>query len=107
MPETLTVETARSGGGDLVLTAVGEIDLSTIEPFADALGNAVAEAADGHKLIVDLSGVEYLDSAGVNVLFPYAERIRVIAHPFLVRIFDISGFTDLATVDPAPRTGRF
>jgi hypothetical protein len=36
------------------------------------------------------------------VLFPYADQIRVIAHPFLVRIFDISGFSELATVEPSP-----
>lgn len=103
MSATLTLDTARSADGSLVLTAVGEIDLSTVEPFAEALGRAVTETTGGGKLIVDLSGVEYLDSAGVTVLFPHAENIRVIAHPFLVRVFDISGFTDLANVDAAPR----
>lgn len=102
MSATLTLDTARSAEGDLVLTAIGEIDLSTVEPFAEALGKAVTESGGG-KVVVDLSGVEYLDSAGVTVLFPHAENIRVLAHPFLVRVFDISGFTDLATVDPAPR----
>ncbi len=53
-------------------------------------------------LVVDLSAVEYLDSAGVNVLFPYVEHIRVIAHPFLVRLLDISGFSKLASVQAAP-----
>lgn len=103
MATALTLDTARSDGG-LVLTATGEIDLSNIEPFTQALTAAVAEAdGDGDgTLIVDLSGVEYLDSAGVNVLFPFASHIRVIAHPWLVRVFDISGFTELATVEAAP-----
>ena len=103
MSATLTLDTARSSDGCLVLTATGEIDLSTVEPFAQALSSAVAEAVNGGggTVTVDLSRVEYLDSAGVNVLFPHAEHIRVIAHPFLVRVFDISGFTDLAAVEPA------
>jgi anti-anti-sigma factor len=103
MPTSLTLDTARSVDGQLVLTAMGEIDLSNVQPFSDALTTAVADANGGNdrRLIVDLSGVEYLDSAAVNVLFPYAEQIRVIAHPFLVRIFDITGFSELATVEPS------
>jgi anti-anti-sigma factor len=107
MPTSLTLDTVRSVDGRLVLTAAGEIDLSNIEPFSQALRTAVADADTGgeSRLTVDLSGVEYLDSAAVNVLFPYAEHIRVIAHPFLIRIFDISGFSELATVEPAsPRS---
>jgi anti-anti-sigma factor len=105
MPTSLTLDTARSVDGRLVLTAAGEIDLSNVEPFSQALTMAVADADSGggeSTLTVDLSGVEYLDSAAVNVLFPYAEHIRVIAHPFLVRIFDITGFSELASVEPSP-----
>ncbi|WIM88479.1 STAS domain-containing protein [Candidatus Mycobacterium wuenschmannii] len=98
MATSLTLKTTRSGAGELVLTATGEIDLSTVEPFARALNAAVAETATDGVLVVDLSAVEYLDSAGVNVMFPHADHIRVIAHPFLVRVFDISGFSELATV---------
>ncbi len=98
MPTSLTLDTARAVDGGLVLTAMGEIDLSNVVPFDDALSAAVAEARDG-RLIVDLSGVEYLDSAAISVLFPYAEQIRVIAHPLLLRIFDISGFSELVAVE--------
>jgi len=106
MPTALTLDTARSADGSLVLTATGEIDLSNVEPFNQALIAAVAGAdSDGDKmLIVDLTGVQYLDSAAVNVLFPHAEHIRVIAQPSLVRIFDISGLSELAAVEPCPPT---
>lgn len=105
MPTSLTLDTARSADGRLVLTAMGEIDLSNVQPFSDALTAAVADAHGGsdRRLIVDLSGVEYLDSAAVSVLFPYAEQVRVIAHPFLIRIFDITGFSELATVETSSR----
>ena len=104
MSTSLTLDTARSSDGGLVLTATGEIDLSNVESFAQALTDAVAKAdgGGGGTLTVDLSSVEYLDSAGVNVLFPFASSVRVIAHPWLVRVFDISGFTELATVEAAP-----
>ena len=104
MSTSLTLDTARSSDGQLVLTATGEIDLSNVEPFTEALETAVAEAdrSGSGTLVVDLSAVAYLDSAGVNVLFPHAEHIRVIAHPFLVRLLDISGFSALASVEAAP-----
>jgi anti-anti-sigma factor len=104
MPTSLSLDTARSSDGKLVLTATGEIDLSNIETFDDVLATAVAESADsGGMLTVDLSGVEYLDSAAVNVLFPHADHIRLIAHPFLVRVFTVSGLSEVAAVEPAPR----
>jgi anti-anti-sigma factor len=107
MPTSLTLDTARSVDGRLVLTATGEIDLSNVEPFSQALNTAVADADSGGErgLVVDLSGVEYLDSAAVYVLFPHAEHIRVIAHPFLVRIFDISGFSEIGAVESPPTPG--
>jgi len=72
--------------------------------MATPLVTAAAEAdrSGSGTLVVDLSAVAYLDSAGVNVLFSHAEHIRVIAHPFLVRLLDISGFSELASVEAAP-----
>ena len=76
MPTSLTLDTSRSSDGKLVLTATGEIDLSNVDTFDDALTAAVTETAGGGgTLTVDLSGVEYLDSAAVNVLFPHADHI--------------------------------
>jgi len=103
MSALLTLDTARSDDGEVVLVAAGEIDLSNIDTFTHALTTAITESADsGGTLTVDLSAVEYLDSAAINVLFPHAEHIRVIAHPFLVRVFAISGLSELATTEQAP-----
>jgi anti-anti-sigma factor len=103
MSALLTLDTARSDDGKLVLIAAGEIDLSNVDTFTQALTTAIAEA-DGSsgKLTVDLSTVKYLDSAAVNVLFNFAEQIQLIVHPFLIRIFTITGLTELTTVESAP-----
>lgn len=108
MPTLLTLDTARSDDGKLVLIAAGEIDLSNIDTFTQALTAAITETAgSGETLTVDLSAVEYLDSAAINALFPHAEHIHVIAHPLLVRVFAISGLSELATVEPAsPKSER-
>jgi anti-anti-sigma factor len=103
MPTTLTLDTAHSNDGKPLLIAVGEIDLSNIDTFAQGLTAAVNDTASrGETLTVDLSAVEYLDSAAINVLFPHAEHIRIIAHPLLIRVFAISGLTELATIEAVP-----
>lgn len=103
MPTLLTLETTRGDDGKVVLVAAGEIDLSNVDRFTEALTAAIAEnASSDGKLTVDLSAVEYLDSAAINALFPHADDIHLIAHPLLVRVFDISGLTELTTVESAP-----
>jgi anti-anti-sigma factor len=103
MSTSLTLDTARSNDGAPVLLAVGEIDLSNVDTFDQALGTATAEAASsGATLTVDLGGVEYLDSAAINALFARADHIRVIAHPLLMRSLAISGLSELVSVEPAP-----
>jgi anti-anti-sigma factor len=102
MSTPLALDTARCDNGELVLTAAGEIDLSNIDAFNEALGAAATQAAgSGETLTVNLSALEYLDSAAVNGLCACAERIRVIAHPLLMSIFKISGLTELTTVEVA------
>ena len=103
MPTSLTLDTARRSDGQVVLTATGEIDLSNVDAFSQALRTASIEAgSDGGTLTVDLSAVEYLDSAAINVLFARADDIRLIAHPLVVPILSISGLTELVAVEPAP-----
>jgi anti-anti-sigma factor len=107
MSTLLTLDTARRSDGKLVLIAAGEIDLSNIAAFDQALSTATTEAVgSGVTLTVDLSAVEYLDSAAINALFPHAEHIHVIAHPLLIRVFAISGLTELTTIEPAAPTAE-
>ena len=91
-----------------VVTVAGEIDMSNAERFRDALGLAAAEAdgaaaaADGvdggGSFVVDLTGVEYLDSAGVHALFGYAPRIRLIAGPMLEPVLTVSGLSGITSM---------
>ena len=107
MPTSLTLDTARCNDGKLVLIAAGEIDLSNIDAFNQALTTAVAEAAgSGGKLSVDLSAVEYLDSSAINALAARADHINLIAHPLLMSVLTISGISELVTIEPAPPTAE-
>lgn len=99
MATPLQLRTERHDG-ELVLVAVGELDLSNVHTFAGAIGSAVA-GTDGAPLHVDLSEVEYLDSGAINVLFDHAESIDLVVNPMLLPVLSVSGLTDVVTVKPA------
>lgn len=102
MPTQLTLDIAQSDDGTPALRAVGEIDLSNVDAFAQALANAISAAGNSKvPVTVDLAGVEYLDSGGINALFHRADYIRVIANPILIPVLTISGLTELVPVEAA------
>lgn len=93
MTTPLTLTPGRGPDGTAVLTAVGEIDMSNTAAFAAALDDVPG------RVVVDLSGVEYLDSAGLSVLFAHADRIeRLVATPLLGPVMTTSGLVEVVTV---------
>jgi anti-anti-sigma factor len=102
MVTPLSITSGRRDDGTLVLTATGEIDLTNIDSFVTALRDgSAAVGPDGATLTVDLTAVEYLDSAAINALYGHAERMRLIANPILMPVLTISGLTEVAGVEPA------
>ena len=98
----LSLNTDRGVDGTPRVIAAGEIDISNIHAFTEAL--TTASEGSRRPITVDMSAVKYLDSAGINVLFKYADEIdclHLIVHPFLMRILKITGLSDIATVQPA------
>jgi anti-anti-sigma factor len=55
-----------------VITVTGEIDLSNAARVRDAIGAAIPDLPE---VCVDLTGTEYLDSAGIAMFFRLAERL--------------------------------
>jgi anti-anti-sigma factor len=58
-----------------VATVTGEVDIVNAGEIGGQLFAAAPNTAAG--LIVDLSGVNYLDSRGVHLLFELANRLRM------------------------------
>ncbi|MFF8726267.1 STAS domain-containing protein [Streptomyces sp. NPDC015171] len=92
MPTPLTLTPGRSADGTPRLAVIGEIDMSNAGSLADAL------AAGSGPLVLDLTAVEYLDSAGLSVLFAHAERLELITTALLGPVLAVSGLTSLTTV---------
>jgi anti-anti-sigma factor len=60
--------------GLIVAHLQGEIDLSNADDLSGTIARSVPNAAIG--LILNLSEVTYLDSAGIRLLFELARRLR-------------------------------
>ncbi|MCX5000309.1 STAS domain-containing protein [Streptomyces longwoodensis] len=96
MTTPLTLTPARRPDGTAQLTAVGEIDMSNAGVLADSLRGTSG------RIVLDLTRVQYLDSAALNVLFQHAERLEILAGALLAPVLSISGIADLATVRTSP-----
>jgi anti-sigma B factor antagonist len=95
-----------TGDGVAFLYAQGEIDLANAEQLR-ALGEELVCSFIG-TIRVDLSGVTFLDSTGLGALIGIrnaaeaARRILILDRPSpqALRILQITGLTDLFTIQP-------
>src|SRR5712692_5382448 len=93
----------------------GEIDLYTVPKLQSEL-TAALEGGKPVRLVVDLSGVDFCDSTGVNVLLAAHRRAREAGgdlelagpRPAVRRILQVTGLETVFTVldDPAEAVGR-
>ncbi len=80
-----------------VVQASGEIDLGNVDAFRTAIETASRESPRG--FVIDLSGVQYMDSAGVQAVLSAYRLVTdaggrlalVIAHPNVRVIFEVIG----------------
>jgi len=100
MATPVSVRTGVRDDGTAVLSVTGELDVSNIEVFSAAIADAMVPAShDGGVLTIDLTGVEYLDSAAIDVLFGHADRVRLIVNPILMRVLKVSGLANVTSVE--------
>jgi anti-sigma B factor antagonist len=91
------VEAAGEEDGAPVARLTGEIDISNAEPIGDALDAIVGP--DARRVVVDLEGLEFMDSAGIAMLLRIASRVEAveIRNPSDVirRIIECTGLTGI------------
>jgi anti-sigma B factor antagonist len=89
-------------GDDWVIRLRGELDMASAELLASAIKNASAGEGSG-RVIVDLAGVRFMDSAGLRVLLRAnlaseqdGGRLRLRRGPRSVqRVFEVTGTDSL------------
>ena len=95
---------SRVEGDRAIVTVSGDFDLQVAQRVVDEL--AKVEAAEPDLVILDLSRLSFLDSAGMGVIAAAQARateagrtLAVVRPPYSVRrAFEVSGFGDVINV---------
>ncbi|MFJ9933836.1 STAS domain-containing protein [Streptomyces virginiae] len=90
-----------------ILTVSGELDMDTAPHLTEA-----ADALDlhGQTLVLDMSGVTFIDSSGLNVLLALRHRVNVAGGTLeliglceqALHLLDLTGTRDLFTLRTGP-----
>lgn len=88
--------------GCTICRPIGELDAFTVSQFRQSL----AELASSPQLLIDLSGVPFVDSAGLGALIGGIRRVRELGgdvavacpRPTLTRLLRTTGFDRIVTV---------
>lgn len=91
-----------NGDGYVVCRPVGELDAFTVSQFRQSL----AELASNPRILIDMSGVPFVDSAGLGALIGGIRRARELGgdvavacnRPTLTRLLHTTGFDRIVTV---------
>lgn len=111
MPPDLYVETVGPCADCAVLRVGGEVDLYTAPVLRERLAELFAVGVT--HVVIDTSGITFLDSSGLGLLVGWQKRLRarsgslalVANQPRIVQLFELVGLTRLfppyATVSEA------
>ena len=102
LPGGVSVTGPTVEGDTAFLRVTGELDLSCLREVEAAVDAAVAQAPA--RLVVDLSGLRFMDSSGLAVLLGAARRVRAfeIRDPStpVRRLITLSGLTATLPMTP-------
>ena len=103
---------SRSQGDHAIVIATGEIDLYTAPRLQSELAEVIANAAPASRIVVDMSGVEFCDSTGMNILLSCLRQVRerggelelAAPRPAVMKILQVTALDSVFTIVPAPAT---
>jgi anti-anti-sigma factor len=101
--------TADHTGETVVVTLAGELDMAAtlrLEPELERL----TREADARALVIDMDGVDFMDSSGLGLLLATQQRLRADGIRFLVanpsggvrRMLELTGAGDALSVTAWP-----
>jgi anti-sigma B factor antagonist len=90
--------------GTTVLAVRGEVDVYTAPRLREKLVELVSQGK--YKIVVNLEGVDFLDSTGLGVLVGGLKRLRshdgdltlVCTQPRILKVFEITGLTKVFAI---------
>jgi anti-anti-sigma factor len=111
----LSISFARDGDGVLVVALTGELDFLSAPDLSARLSDIGGQP--GNAVVVDVSGLTFIDSTGLNALVSGAQAIKAMsavvvagASKHVARVFEIVRLSETvrveATIEDAIRAAR-
>jgi anti-anti-sigma factor len=99
---TVTVGEVAGEPGVATFTVSGQLDVSTEAELRDALAGAVSQKPA--KIVLDVSGLEFMDSSGLAVLLVAAREVDAVelANPTAIirRLIGAAGLSETLRMTP-------
>ena len=93
----------KQDGTSLTIELEGRLDTTTASQLEEELRNSLP---DVNKLVLDMSRLEYISSAGLRVLLSaqkvmnkQGEMKLLHVNDVVMEIFEVTGFTDILTIE--------
>lgn len=105
----MAIETIRTSD-EISVIVNSELDLTSIADFKTAVDRAI-ETREQRRLVIDLQGTNYIDSAGLEQLLIANRKLTSQAERLLVKVapgsqpqtvLTITGFSAVMDVEPLP-----
>ncbi len=106
MNDVVDISVEQRGEELVIVHLTGELDISVTEPTGQRIAAAVPSSA--HGVVIDMTGLDFIDSSGISMLFKVARRVgshrqqlRVVAPAgnAVARVLQVVEFERAAPVD--------
>jgi anti-sigma B factor antagonist len=95
------IDTRSDPTGVTIVTVSGDLDISNAGRLEEAVASITAERPE--RLIFDLSGLRFMDSAGIAVLLDAAGKVNAVRlrdpSPAVRRVVELTGLTDVLSIE--------
>ena len=98
----LIIDAEQAGAVPPKLALAGELDSSNVEQLEAAVASIMKQTPE--RVVFDLSGLRFMDSAGISVLVRLAAEVQTVEirdpSPIVRRVIEITGLTSILQVEP-------
>jgi anti-sigma B factor antagonist len=100
-PAELVIDTEVDQAGTRIVTVSGELDISNAASLEATVDSITAERPE--QLIFDLSGLRFMDSAGIAVLIGAAGKVSSVQlrdpSPIVRRVVQLTGLSSVLHIE--------
>jgi anti-sigma B factor antagonist len=100
-PAEVAIDARFDPTGVAIVTVSGELDISNAGTLEQAVASMTADRPE--RLIFDLGGLRFMDSAGIAVLLDCAGKVKSVRlrdpSPAVRRVVELTGLTDVLSIE--------